>query len=106
MVQTHKKRFIVLLADGSRYDVFRELLDAGRLPNLAEIFLSEGTFAKAASVFPSTTGPAYMPFLTGCFPGTCNVPGIRWFDKAEYARRKLSLTRFRSYVGFESFLMN
>lgn len=106
MTQARKKRFIVLLADGSRYDVFRELLDAGRLPNLAEIFLSEGTFAKATSVFPSTTGPAYMPFLTGCFPGTCNVPGIRWFDKSEYSRRKLSLTRFRSYVGFESFLMN
>lgn len=101
-----KKRFIVLLADGSRYDVFRELLDAGRLPNLAEIFLGEGGFAKATSVFPSTTGPAYMPFLTGCFPGTCNVPGIRWFDKGMYARKKFSMERFRSYVGFESFLMN
>ncbi len=52
MTNIQKKRFIVLLADGSRYDVFRELLDAGRLPNLSEIFLSEGTFAKAASVFP------------------------------------------------------
>lgn len=101
-----KKRFIVLLADGARYDVFRELLEAGRLPNLAEIFLGEGGFAKATSVFPSTTGPAYMPFLTGCFPGTCNVPGIRWFDKAMYARKKFSMERFRSYVGFESFLMN
>ncbi len=101
-----KKRFIVLLADGSRYDVFRELLEAGKLPNLAEIFLAEGGFVKATSVFPSTTGPAYMPFLTGCFPGTCNVPGIRWFDKAVYARKKFSIERFRSYVGFESFLMN
>lgn len=101
-----KKRFIVLLADGSRYDVFKEMLDAGRLPNLSEIFLGEGSFAKATSVFPSTTGPAYMPFLTGCFPGTCNVPGIRWFDKGVFARKKFSMERFRSYVGFESFLMN
>ncbi len=101
-----KKRFIILLADGSRYDVFRELLEAGELPHLEEIFLSEGSFAKATSVFPSTTGPAYMPFLTGCFPGTCNVPGIRWFDKSRYARKKFSMERFRSYVGFESFLMN
>src|SRR5262249_39627516 len=101
-----KKRFIVLLADGARYDMFRELLDGGQLPHLAEIFLGEGSFVKATSVFPSTTGPAYMPFLTGCFPGPCNVPGIRWFDKSMYSRKKLSLERFRSYVGFESFLMN
>lgn len=101
-----KKRFIVILADGARYDVFQDLLSQGRLPNFEEVFLSEGSFAKATSVFPSTTGPAYMPFLTGCFPGTCNVPGIRWFDKETYRNKTFSLNRFRSYVGFESFLMN
>lgn len=95
-----------MLADGARHDVFAELLEEGKLPHLAEVFLDQGSFAKAASVFPSTTGPAYMPFLTGCFPGTCNVPGIRWFDKARYAKGGLSLNRYRSYVGFESFLMN
>jgi hypothetical protein len=47
-----------------------------------------------------------MPFLTGCFPGTCNVPGIRWFDKQKFAEKKFSLKRYRSYVGFESFLIN
>jgi len=101
-----KKRFIVLLADGARYDVFQELLETGQLPNIEEVFLSEGTFAKATSSFPSTTGPAYMPFLTGCFPGTCNVPGIRWFDKQAYGKKRFSLNRYRSYVGFESFLIN
>jgi hypothetical protein len=102
---TSKKRFIILLADGARYDVFRDLLGRGQLPRLAEIF-GQGGYAKATSVFPSTTGPAYMPFLTGCFPGTCNVPGIRWFDKDQYAQKKISLKRYRSYVGFESLLMN
>ncbi len=101
-----KKRFIVLLADGARYDVFRELLDAGRLPAIEEAFLQTGSFAKATSVFPSTTGPAYLPYLTGCFPGTCNVPGIRWFDKSAYSKKKFGWNRFRSYVGPESFLMN
>ncbi len=101
-----KKRFIVLLADGARYDVFRELLDQGRLPHIEEWLLSSGSFIKATSVFPSTTGPAYMPFLTGCFPGTCNVPGIRWFDKKLYHQKRFSFNRYRSYVGFESFLMN
>jgi type I phosphodiesterase/nucleotide pyrophosphatase len=101
-----KKRFIILLADGARYDVFGDLLARGALPHLEEIFCGGGTYAKATSVFPSTTGPAYMPFLTGCFPGTCNVPGIRWFDKERYSQKRISLKRFRSYVGFESLLMN
>lgn len=101
-----KTRFIVLLADGARYDIFAELLQQGQLPHIEETFLQEGTFAKAASAFPSTTGPAYMPFLTGCCPGSCNVPGIRWFDKEVFGKKKLSLGRFRSYVGIESFLMN
>lgn len=101
-----KSRFIVLLADGARYDVFREHLNQGNLPNIEEVFLQRGAFAKATSAFPSTTGPAYMPFLTGCFPGTCNVPGIRWFDKDLYAQTRFSMKRYRSYVGFESFLMN
>lgn len=105
-----KKRFIVILADGARYDIFKELLEEGRLPHLQEVFLSEGAYAKGISVFPSTTGPAYMPFLTGCFPGTCQVPGIRWFDKKLYGQGAFSfkrcLKRYRSYVGLESFLMN
>ncbi len=102
-----KKRFVVLMADGARYDVFAELLDSGQLPHLQEVFVAEGTFAKATSVFPSTTGPAYMPFLTGFYPGTCNVPGIRWFDKNLYAeKRAWSLHSYRSYVGFESFFLN
>ncbi|MCB1214278.1 MAG: alkaline phosphatase family protein, partial [Deltaproteobacteria bacterium] len=106
MASLQKQRFIVILADGARYDIFKELLESERLPHLQEVFLSEGAYAKGISVFPSTTGPAYMPFLTGCFPGTCNVPGIRWFDKARYAKGGFSLERFRSYVGLESFLMN
>src|SRR4029453_6136600 len=99
------KRCLILLVDGSRPDVFKELSDRGELPNCDRLFRDGGRFADAVSVFPSTTGPAYMPFLTGCYPGTCNVPGIRWFDKKVFSQKKLSLKKFRSYVGFESFLM-
>jgi hypothetical protein len=44
--------------------------------------------------------------LTGCFPGTLNIPGIRWLDKAEYRRRRWGLSRFRSYNGIEAPLFN
>ncbi len=82
------------------------MIAQGECPSLTRYFLEEGSFCRATSVFPSTTGPAYLPFLTGCFPGTCNLPGIRWFDKARFGGEKFSLKKYRSYVGFESLLMN
>ena len=97
------KRAFILLIDGARPDVIVELLDAGQLPNIKNITEKNGTFKSAVTCFPSTTGPAYLPFLTGCFPGTCNVPGIRWLDKSKF--RKSLLFGQRSYVGLESFLM-
>jgi hypothetical protein len=35
------------------------------------------------SVFPSTTGVAYIPFIYGLYPGTAGIPGIRWLDRRE-----------------------
>ena len=72
------------MADGARPDVFKRLLDEGHLPNIKNEILSQGTYREATSCFPTTTGPAYLPMLNGCFPGTMNIPGIRWFDKKEF----------------------
>jgi hypothetical protein len=68
--------------------------------------LEPGSYAKAVSAFPSTTGPAYAPILTGCYPGTVDMPGIRWFDKAESSRTRLSLRGKRSYMGVEAPFFN
>jgi len=97
---------IIYLVDGARPDVMHELLESGDLPHIKKEILIPGTFRTASSCFPSTTGPAYLPFLTGCFPGTVNIPGIRWLDKAEYHRTKWSKTRFRSYNGIEALWFN
>jgi hypothetical protein len=97
---------IILLIDGARPDIFRNLLDDGQLPNIQKEILSQGTFRVATSCCPSTTGPAYLPFLTGCFPGRLNIPGIRWLDKDEFRRRRFGLSRFRSYNGIEALLFN
>ena len=98
------KRVIVLLADGARADVVSEKLSNGELPNIKEYIVRPGSALDAVTSFPSTTGPAYLPFLTGCYPGTCNVPGIRWIDKVQYEAGTF-LQNHRSYVGFESFMM-
>ena len=107
------KRSIIILADGSRPDVLRELLQKGDLPNIKKHITDVGSFKTAATAFPSTTGPAHMPYLTGCLPATCNVPGIRWFDKKKYGKYGHGSIfsfgahgRYRSYVGLETFRIN
>lgn len=97
-------RAIIILADGARPDVLDGLVKKGDLPNISRYLIEPGCSLPAVTAFPSTTGPAYLPFLTGCLPGTCNVPGIRWFDKIKFDSG-LSFDRYRSYVGFESFCM-
>lgn len=100
------KRCIMFLVDGARADVLEDELSQGRLPNLQRYFVGAGSFKTILTAFPSTTGPAYLPYVTGCYPGTCNIPGIRWFDKTSYAARGWSLKSFRSYVGLETLLMS
>src|SRR3989338_5832839 len=94
------RRCLTILADGARPDVFQTLLTEGKLPAIARAM---PTFRTGVTAFPPTTGPAYMPYLTGRYPGTCNVPGIRWFDKQAYAHPLPSRRKYRSYVGAETF---
>lgn len=95
----------MLLADGARADIFERLLAAGDLPQIQRHVVDRGGYRRAASTFTSTTGPAHLPFLTGCYPGTANVPGYRWFDRAAY-RPGLPAGPWclRSYNGPEAFL--
>jgi type I phosphodiesterase/nucleotide pyrophosphatase len=104
--QRRYDRAIFLLLDGARADVFESLLRAGELPQVARHIVEPGGFARATTVFPSVTGVAYAPYLTGCFPRRTNLTGVRWLDRRVYARRRMSLMRFRNYVGPGHFMMN
>jgi hypothetical protein len=101
------RRATLLLLDGARPDVFAHLAAAGDLPHISRHLLEPGGAVPATTVFPSTTGVAYLPFLTGCYPGTCDVPGIRWLDTRHFAghwwRDRMSL---RSYCGPQGGLLN
>lgn len=96
----------MILADGARPDVFEHLIAAGRLPAINRYLVQRGSLLHGVTAFPSTTGPAYVPFLTGLYPGTANVPGIRWFDKDTFALKPWSRRKHRSYVGADSLLIN
>jgi len=99
-------RAIFLLLDGARADVFGEMLTAGVLPNVARHVVEPGRLATATTVFPSVTGVCYATYVTGCFPGSTNLPGVSWLDRQQYAHKKMSLSRFRNYVGPGHFFMD
>ena len=78
------KRFIFIIIDGAPYATFKGLLENGDLPNIKKYVVDRGSLNKAVSVFPSTTGPAFIPFFMGLYPGTANIPGIRWLSKSNF----------------------
>ena len=74
----------MILADGARAETFEELLAQGDLPSISKHVVDRGDYRRGTSTFTSTTGPAHIPLLTGCFPGSVGVPGYRWFDRDAY----------------------
>lgn len=102
---SQKKRTLFYLVDGAHSEIMPELINQGLLPNIKKI-IDEGTYRKATTCFPSTTGPAYLPFLTGHFPGTMDITGIRWFDKKEFKRTRWNKNAMRSYCGPEAAWFN
>lgn len=100
------RRCFLLLIDGLRPDVAEAELAAGRLPQLARLVQSGGT-GRAITSFPSTTSVSYLPFLTGCTPGRCNVPSIRWLDRTSYdGRWWRSRHAVRSYCGYQAGMLD
>lgn len=99
-------RCFLLLVDGLRPDLAEAELAAGGLPHLGGIG-ARGGRACAITAFPSTTSVAYLPFLTGCMPGRCNVPSIRWLDRSAYRGRWWrDRAALRSYCGYQAPLLD
>jgi hypothetical protein len=94
---------IVILADGARADVFEQMLAAGELPNIEREIVDRGCHRTATSTFTSTTIPAHVPFLTGRFAGSAEIPGYRWYDRAKQPKlAPLGPWSFRNYNGLEA----
>jgi hypothetical protein len=87
------------LVDGLTDSVFREELAAGSLPNIAKL-IAQGTYVEhGIGAFPTMTGYAFYPFITGRDSTQSGVLGIRWFDRARKSGN------FRNYVGRTQSLM-
>jgi len=99
-------RCFLILIDGLRRDVAEAELASGSLPNFAAM-VARGGSACAITAFPSTTTVAYLPFLTGCMPGRCDVPSIRWMDRQRYGGRWWrDRAAVRSYCGYQAPLLD
>ena len=92
------RRAIFMLFDGARWDVFQQLLDAGELPRIRQHLAPDGRVHRAVACFPTVSGPAHLPFMTGCYPGTLGAPGIYWFDRRIQAATGSVFQSVRSYL--------
>src|SRR5947209_5408410 len=76
------RRAFVMVLDGTRQETLYRLLAAGKLPNIERHLVKRGLKVEhCVTVFPSTTGPAYAPFICGLFPEKSGLAGIRWYDR-------------------------
>ncbi len=97
---------ILFLINGINASFLKDLFKKGELPNIQRYLLDSGCMMELTGAFPSTTGPALTPFITGCFPGTCNLPGARWFDREVPPSKVLTMNRFRDYIGWGAYIMD
>lgn len=84
-------KVIFILLDGGRADTFHRLCDQGKTPTFAWLRKGGLSVDHAVSVWPSTTGPAYAPFISGTYPFQSNLTGIRQYLRASGT--------YRSYCG-------
>ncbi len=97
---------VLFVASAIDPDTIKDMMQRGEMPNVATHIAQRGSYTDAVSAFPSTFGPADAPLVTGCFPGTCDIPGVRWFDRTLNPGRVLAINRFRDYLGWGAHAMD
>lgn len=83
----------IFLVDGLSQHSLEDGLRTGVFPNMSQCIRSGAYIENGIGAFPSMTGYAFYPFLTGEDATRSGILGLRWFD------RKRGLGPFRNYVG-------
>ncbi len=94
----NKPRVVWFNIDALRPDIFFDLLDGGRLPNLAAIFAGGKRSGEAVSVFPTVTMTCQASLATGSMPARHLITGNGWYDR--YGKRPT----YRDYTETRSAL--
>lgn len=101
----NKPNILVFMIDDLSEDLFAQLLDAGKLPNIKKYLLDKGVTFRNSFVTDSICCPSRAAFLTGQYPhnnGVYNVVGVEngnkmdvhnnlavWLDGAGYYKGNL-----------------
>jgi len=80
------KRVLIIGLDGATFDILNPMMEAGRMPNLAEL-IRTGTAGILESTKPPITPAAWTTFMTGKGPGR---HGIVDFEKYDVRNNQLS----------------
>jgi len=100
LVESQPPLITYFMMDGFSYSIFQQELQAGNLPNMKHLIETGGMAHKGITTFPSITGYAFFPMLTGVSAPKSDVFGLRWFD------RNRTMNNFRAYMGAPSKYMN
>lgn len=104
--QSTHAHVVLFLLGGVSPSLMDGLLRKGDLPHIAMHVAERGSSRTAIGAFPSAPGPASVPFVTGAFPGSCDIPGARWFDRTVPSSHVIAMNRFRDYRGWGAYAMD
>jgi len=90
----------IILIDGLSQKVFESTLQKGFLPNIQALMPNSTYVRNGIGSFPSMTGYAYYPFITGIDATRSGILGLRWFDRSR------DVGNLRNYVGRSNVYMN
>jgi len=88
------ERVAIIGLDGVPFSFLKHLLDAGLMPNLAEI-AAHGKFLKMTTSLPAVSSVAWTSFMTGKTPGEHGIFGFTELKSGEIALRLPSFDDIR-----------
>lgn len=90
----------IILIDGLSQKKFQQALKDNQLPNLKKLTQTGTYIENGIGSFPSMTGYAFYPFITGHDAVESGIIGLRWFDRSR------DVGNLRNYVGRTNVWMN
>ncbi|NNF33189.1 MAG: hypothetical protein HKN68_03725, partial [Saprospiraceae bacterium] len=99
-ITTTDKTVTIVLIDGLSKKIFEQYINEGQLPHFKKLIDESIYIRNGIGAFPSMTGYAFYPFLTGMKAPDSGIYGLRWFD------RSLDKGNLRNYVGRTNVQMN
>ncbi len=78
-----RRKAVIIGLDGTPYSLLKDLIDQGKLPNMAQIF-SQGYFGSTTVCLPEISSVSWSSFMTGTNSGTHGIYGFMDFKPGTY----------------------